>query len=311
MLKKCLFICLLTFIGTLPCSFGQEVRIFKVEDFDLHGNVESCLVITDYGKEEYYFGETGRLTKSVTRYSDTDYEMTYYKYANNELTERRVENYRDNTFDSTTSLANFYTVDTTGNRRVTEKIVSYEKKLLEQNIYRYNEEGKLVSIENTDTDGTDENTFVYSEKEGEVTLTQERNGVVLETIQTTTLKSERDSLQKKVLTQKYLDGELNTKTVEVFNSNGKLVSETEGFYDSSTEKWIRQKDLTYTYTENGELANIKSKQRGFTTTIEFIYQFVGTHANNWVKENVTPDNAYKTLRIKYYTILEEVEEPEE
>jgi len=302
MLKKHIILFLFTIIAVVPFSYGQEVVIFKVEDFDLKGSVKSSLVITDYGKEEYYFDETGKLTKSVTRFNDSDYETTFYKYNGSDLVERRVENYRDNTFDSATSLANFYTIDTTANRKIIEKIISYEKELLEQNIFLYDEEGKLVNIERTNTNGTDEHTFVYSEGEGETTVRQERNGVLLETIQTLKSKSETDSLQKKVLTQKYLDGQLSTKTVQVFGPKEKLLSQTEEFYDASTEKWIPQENLKYTYTENGVLANIETEQRGYTRMKEYIYQFDGTDANNWVKEIVTPDNTYKTRRITYYEI---------
>mgnify|MGYP000138117186 CR=1 FL=1 len=307
MLKK--FLILFFFAGISPYLYGQEIKIFKIEDFDLRGNVESCLVITDYGKEEYYFDKMGRLTKSVTRFNDSDYETTYYKYVNNELVERRVENYLDDTFDNATSLANFYSIDTTANRKVIEKIVSYEKELLEQNIYFYGKEGKLTRIAHTDTNGTDENTFTYMETENETSVTQKRNGVVSETIQTTLSVSKIDSLQKTVLTQKYLDGQLYTKTVEVFDDDQKLLSHNSALYDSSTEKWILQEDLTYGYTENGVLDNVKSKRRGFTTTKEYIYQFDGTEANNWVKEIVTPENTYTTRRISYYE-LPEADEPQ-
>jgi len=307
MLKK--FLILFFFAGISPYLYGQEIKIFKIEDFDLRGNVESCLVITDYGKEEYYFDKMGRLTKSVTRFNDSDYETTYYKYVNNELVERRVENYLDDTFDNATSLANFYSIDTTANRKVIEKIVSYEKELLEQNIYFYGKEGKLTRIAHTDTNGTDENTFTYRETENETSVTQKRNGVVSETIQTTLSVSKIDSLQKTVLTQKYLDGQLYTKTVEVFDDDQKLLSHNSALYDSSTEKWILQEDLTYGYTENGVLDNVKSKRRGFTTTKEYIYQFDGTEANNWVKEIVTPENTYTTRRISYYE-LPEADEPQ-
>ena len=53
--------------------------------------------------------KNGLLTKSVTRYNDTDYDVTYYKYAEGERSiEKRSETYRDNKFDPSTSIANFY-----------------------------------------------------------------------------------------------------------------------------------------------------------------------------------------------------------
>src|SRR5690606_517432 len=77
---------------------AQEIKIFSIGDFDLKGAVKSCLVITDYGKEEYDFNEDGLLTKAVTRYSDSDYDITLYKLNGKELSEKRVENYRDGSF---------------------------------------------------------------------------------------------------------------------------------------------------------------------------------------------------------------------
>ena len=59
---------------------GQEIQIFTLADFDLKENVKFCLVSTDYGKEEYDFNKKGFLTKAVTRYNDTDYDVVYYKY---------------------------------------------------------------------------------------------------------------------------------------------------------------------------------------------------------------------------------------
>lgn len=58
---------------------AQEFKIFNVEDFELRGPVKTCLVITDYGREEYQFDQEGRLTKLVTKYNESDYEITLYK----------------------------------------------------------------------------------------------------------------------------------------------------------------------------------------------------------------------------------------
>lgn len=284
---------------SMPLS-AQEVETFRVEDFDLRGKVKSCSVITDYGKEEYYFDESGRLTKSVTRYNDSDHETTYYKYENGRLIERRVENYLDNAFDKSTSIANFYTYDTVPERKLTEKIVSYEKKLLEKNVYRYGDDGQLASIEHIDTDGIDQRTFFHEKKDGVELLTEELNGVLAKTVQTTLGNSGTDSLQTTVLTQEYLNGEPNTKTLEVVDANKKTIFYGTALYDGPTGKWISQEEITYVYDEEGVLSQKKIKKNGYTSTKDYIYQFDGTEANNWVKEIITPDNAYTTRKIKYY-----------
>lgn len=99
----------------------QEPKIFTRMDFDLTGPVKSCRVITDYGKEDFEFNSDGMLTKSVTRYSDNDYDVSYYKYADNRLVERRDERYQDGIFDPITSMAHFYSYDSVPETRITEK----------------------------------------------------------------------------------------------------------------------------------------------------------------------------------------------
>jgi len=300
MLKKHTILFLFLFVGLPSLLLSQEIKTFNISDFNLIGNVKSCLVITDYGKEEYYFDITGRLTKSVTRFNDFDYEATYYKYKNNELIEKRVENYRDNTFDKATSIANFYEIDTSSTRKVTEKIVSYTKQLLEQNVYRYNAKGQLMKMTRTDTDGTDQNLFTYDSIDGKSTITQTLNGIPLEVVQTWNDKSEDGSLLTLKTIEKYFDGALNTKSEEVYNADKKLISKADSLFDTSTEKWIPQEQISYTYGNDGVLAKTDTNRHNLLITKEYIYQFDGTENHNWVKEIITPDNTYKTRRIKYY-----------
>ncbi len=288
-------------IGLPSIALSQEIKTFKISDFNLNGNVKSCLVITDYGKEEYYFDTSGRLTKSITRFNDFDYETTYYKYQNNELIEKKVENYRDNTFDKATSIANFYVIDTSANRKVTEKIVSYtNKQLLEQNVYRYNAKGELMKMTRTDTDGTDENIISHDTIDGKNSMTQTLNGKPLEVVRSWNEESENGALLTLKTVEKYFDGVLNTKSQEVYNADKKLISKVDSLFDTSTEKWIPQEQISYTYGENGILAKTETNRGDLIITKEYIYQFDGTANNNWVKEIITPDNTYKTRKIKYY-----------
>ena len=131
----------------LPCrTYTQEPQIFTLRDFDLRGMVKSCLVIADYGKEEFEFNREGLLTKNLTRYNETDYNITYYKYLNGQLMEKRDEIYREGQFDKQTSIAHFYEVDTTDNKKVSEKIISYSGDVLGIYEYSYNEDGKLIEV---------------------------------------------------------------------------------------------------------------------------------------------------------------------
>ena len=286
---------------------AQEIKTFKTSDFSLRGNVKSCLVVTDYGKEEYYFNTTGQLTKSITRFNDFDYETTYYKYQNQELVEKRVENYVDKTFDKATSIANFYSVDTTAARIVTEKIVSYTKRLLEQNVYHYNLEGHLIKKTRTDSDGSNETMVVYDSLDGKIITTYILNEMPLKVIETWDTETEEGViiLQKQIIN--YLDGKLNIKVVEINDSDQRLISRADSLYDVSTDKWIAQEKIDFTYDDNGILEKTETMRQNLVSTKEYIYQFDGTVNHNWVKQIITPDNTYKTRHIKYYDtpILEE------
>src|SRR3990167_7224481 len=168
-----LLLFLLTTSGSLVYTStltAQEPKIFTLTDFDLKGKVKSCLVITNYGKEEFDFNELGVLTKSVTRYNEADYDITLYKYVQGALSEKRVENYRDGVFDKGISFANFYSIDTTSGKRVTEKIVSYNKEFLGQNEYVYDSIGRLSRIMHADREGLDEIVLEYEKNKDESTI---------------------------------------------------------------------------------------------------------------------------------------------
>ena len=164
-------LCISIILGmALPTELrAQEIKVFSVQDFDLNGPVKSCLVATDYGKEEYTFNEEGLLTKAVTRYNDTDYDITIYKLDGPVLLEKRVENYRDGIFVKNTSIANFYELDTTESKKITEKIISYNKEFLDQYEYNYGEGGKLSTIKRINDSGIDETALKYEVYKGELT----------------------------------------------------------------------------------------------------------------------------------------------
>lgn len=300
MLQPSIILLLFLALGSPILVSAQEIKTFRISDFDLRGNVKSCVVMTDYGREEYHFEESGRLTRLITRYSDSDYEVTHYKYQNGELMEKRVENYRNNAFDKAISLAYFYRIDTVANRKVTEKIVSYNKQLLEQNVYRYHPDGKLAKIVSTDTDGTDQTTIRYDTLDGKVTITRKRNREPLKSVQTWHRDSQDGSTQEVKWTETFFDGTPNFRIEEVRNANGDLISKAEFLYDATTEKWIPQEAITYVYDENGTLVKSETKRRNTVSTTEYIYQFDGTEARNWVKKIKTPENSYTTRKIRYY-----------
>lgn len=296
MVKNYAFLILVLFLRPMEMT-SQEIKIFKVEDFDLMGKVKSCLVSTNYGKEEYDFNEEGLLTKSVTRYSDTDYDITYYKYSRGILLEKRLENYRDNSFDKNTSIANLYTIDSLLNLKITEKIISYNKEFLDQYEYYYKND-TLRRVVRSNNDGIDETRILYADVKGEQTKTYEMNNVIQQSIQTAIAKENDSIIERSVLTKKFLEGEPNSALEELFDSTNKLLSKTKFFYNTNSKQFIKEETLRYSYDASGMLLKTESSTSTGSEIKEYIFQFDVN--GNWIKEIITPDNTYTTRKISYY-----------
>ncbi|MCM4152525.1 hypothetical protein DHD05_13060 [Arenibacter sp. N53] len=293
------FYIVLAFIS--PASLhAQEIKIFTVQDFDLNGPVKSCLVATDYGKEEYDFNEAGFLTKAVTRYSDTDYDITLYKLDGGELLEKRVENYRDGVFVKNTSIANIYELDTTEGKKITEKIISYNKEFLDQYEYVYGEDGKLSTIKRTNDSGIDETAVKYEFYKGEFTETYYLNDIIFKSIRTSKVKGKDNLVQKLILTKEFLDGQPQRALEQTYNSNNKLVSEKKFNYNLDQKTFIPTESANYGYNPQGMLTSLKTINGKSVNTQEYIYQYDSHESGNWIKQIITPDNTYKTRKIKYY-----------
>ncbi|MDC6405750.1 MULTISPECIES: hypothetical protein [Maribacter] len=290
------FLVLLAFPTT---SFTQEIRIFTVSDFDLKDSVKTCLVSTKYGKEEYDFNQRGLLTKTVTRYNESDYDVVYYKYQDSLLVEKRSETYRDNKFDPGTSIAHFFKLDTIGQTKITENIISYDKEFLDQYIYTYDDKGDLTKIVRTNDEGTDETQVEYKKDKGEYTITYLLNDVPLKSIRTS-FQTKNGEKQKIVLTKEFLKGEATKAYEEVFGPNGKLLAQQEFEYDLETKKFVPTVRTTFEYDTNGMLVQEIKRGETILDKKEYIYQYDREGEGNWVKQIVTPENTYTTRKITYY-----------
>lgn len=297
-----IFLWLLVFIPFL--GNGQEVRIFTLDDFELKDSVKTCLVSTKYGKEEYDFNRRGLLTKSVTRYNDSDYDVVYYKYQDSLLVEKRSETYRENKFDPTTSIAHFFELDTTGDRRITEKIISYDKEFLDQFVYTYDENGDLAKMVRTNNEGTDVTLVEYKKFKGEYTVTYLLNDVPLKSIRTSFQKKNGEK-QKIILTKEYLKGEANKAYEEVFNEEEKLLAQQEFDYVMEAKKFVPTIRTTYAYDENGMLIEEIKRGENVLDKKEYIYQYDKAEGGNWIKQIITPENTYTTRKITYYKGMED------
>lgn len=300
MLQYCFRILLLIFFVHTWHAHAQEIELFTLNDFDLKNKVKTCLVSTSYGKEEYDFDRLGRLTKAITRYNETDYDLVSYRYKDGELTEKRSESYRDNTFDPSTSIAHLYTLDTLDNRKVTEKIVSYENEFLEQYVYEYDDNGDLVKITRLNDEGIDETLVEYKKYKGEYTVTYLINNVPLKSIRTSTIKKKNGTVQEVVLIKEFLRGEENKAFEEVFDGSGKLIAKQEFKYAEKEKTFTPTIRTTYSYDENDMLVEEVAKGGNTTEKKTYIYQYDNKEGGNWVKQIIAPENSYVTRKITYY-----------
>ncbi|RKR12916.1 hypothetical protein CLV91_1628 [Maribacter vaceletii] len=279
---------------------AQEIRIFSTKDFDLKDSVQTCLVNTKYGKEEYEFLKDGRLSKSITRHSDADYSITYYKYEEKFLIEKRFENYRENTFDPSTSIANIYTIDSTTTLKITEKILTYSKEFLEQYEYTYSKEKVLEKITRTNDTGIDTTVITFTNFKGENTKTYSLNGEVIKSIRTSKIKRKNTPEQKLVLTKTFLNGEAISAEEDIVNLNGKIVSKTKFLFNTVKKEFEPQEVIRYDYNENDMLIKTEEKLEDTITIKEYVYQYDDGDSGNWIKQIITPDNSYKTRTITYF-----------
>lgn len=292
------FICFLLLAASQGFLFSQEAKVFTTHDFDLIGKVKSCLVLTDYGREEFDFNKDGMLTKSVTRYNDQNYSITYYKYDKGFLSERRDEVYRDGSFDENSSIAHFFDRDTTKGTKITEQIVSYNKEFIDSYEYFFDKDNRLIKTIRSGTDGVDETKVDYSHYKGETTISYFLNEVLQKTIRESDRKGKDGKIQRTLLTKEYINGNPDQALEALYNSEGELVSETYFKYVEKEKSLVPSKKVSYQYGEHGMHSAIKTQEGEQNNTDTFIYQFDTT--GNWIKQIITPANSYTTRKIAYF-----------
>ena len=298
--RKRLFVWLLAMYSLLALTLhAQEPRVFTRADFDLVGKVKRSLVITNYGKEAFDFTPDGLLNKITTVYSESDYDITFYKYLNGLPIEKRLEIYREDKLDRQTSIANIFEVDTLLKKIVKEQIYSYQKEFLDQFEYGYDKDGNLVAVTRTSNEGIDETLITYDTLKGEITKTIKVNGIIEKSVRTAEKKEKGQRLEVELI-KTYLNGEPFTATETFRDTLGRKVRETAFNYDPDKATFVRSEELQFTYGENGFLTSKVRKAEKQESRQEFIYQFDAHEPPNWTKEIITPQNEYTTRRINYY-----------
>jgi hypothetical protein len=294
--------------GFWQCISAQP-EVFDRADFELRGPVKSCTVLTDYGEERFEFDQEGKLLKSLTRYSDTDYEITHYRYRDSILIERRDEVYRGGTFDKSTSFAHFYQLDTLTSRGdLIEKIISYDQKITEQITYKYDSIGRIGRITRVHQEGIDETQVAYRTYGSETTSEYLLNGQLSKSIRISQKEISGEN-QKIILQKEYFQGTAQKAVEETFDASDRVIAISNYKYDVEKSEFQIEEVQKLTYNEaglpSGETTTYYTMKSGapavFRVTEEqFIYQTDGRTPENWVKKIVSPQNSYSTRKISYY-----------
>ncbi|MGI9545930.1 MAG: hypothetical protein ACR2MM_01735 [Flavobacteriaceae bacterium] len=287
----------------------QEPKIFTRSDFDLTGPVKTCRVITDYGKEDFEFNNEGLLTKSVTRYSQNDYDVSYYKYQEQRLVERRAERYQDGKFDEITSMAHFYSYDSLPQTKITERILSYNKDFQEQYEYFYNKAGQLITMRRSHAEGLDETQLDYSIYKDESTVSYMLNGLLQKSVRTSVKKQKNGEELKIELIKYFIEGVPEKATERTLNSKGLLVSELNFSYSKKEKSFVPLTKKVFSYDERDKLESVTSTFGKLIDTEEYLYQFDDNDGGNWVKKIISPENSYTTRVIEYYDPVRTPERP--
>jgi len=303
----------LTLAGLSQWVVAQP-EVFNRDDFQLRGPVKSCTVLTDYGEERFEFDREGKLLKSLTRYSDTDYEITHYRYRDSILTERRDEVYRDGNFDSSTSFAHFYQIDTLkAQGDLIEKIISYDQKIAEQITYKYDTLGRIDRIVRVHDEGIDETEILFKGYKGESTSEYLLNGQLIKTIRTSQKEVSGASHQVE-LRKDYFQGTPQKAVEEIRDTLNRPVEVSNYTFEPSKEEFQMVNQHKFSYNEAGLMSRESTtyyrvesgKPKVYRVSVkEFIYQTDGRTPANWIKKIVTPQNSYTTRKIDYYQPLVE------
>lgn len=295
----------------IPALVTGQPETFSLADFELRGPVRSCTVITDYGQERFEFDRKGRLEKSLTRYSDKDYDITYYKYRGADLAERRDEVFRDGEFEESESFARFYSRDTLAGQEVVERITSYDQQFREQQTYQLDSVGRLERLVRVHRDGIDETLVEYTAHQGEETASYFLNGQLSKTIRESE-KNQGEGLLQLRLVKEYFQGIPQKALEQTRDREGHLLLETRFGHDAERDAFRKEETREYTYNEEGfpatETTSYYRDKAGKPSVYrvverEFVYQQDGGKPGNWIRKIITPENSFTTRKIEYYAPL--------
>lgn len=294
---------LLLFLIALPQGgHAQQPEQFSLRDFQLRGPVRTCVVKASYGEERFEFDREGRLLKSLTQYNEEDYDITYYRFRDGILYERRDEAYRGGTFDPQISIAHFYERDSADGKMLTETILSYDRAIREQVDFTYTPDGTLSRIVHATPQGVDDTRVETETLKGETTTSYFLSDQLQRSVRKSEVRKGGQTYQV-VLTKEYAGGAPQKAVEEIRNTDGRLVKETTFGYDPQKESFFAEEVRELEYDAQGLLSQERiTNPTGDREPVvrQFVYQMDGKTPPNWVRQVTTPENSYVVRSLVYY-----------
>jgi hypothetical protein len=280
---------------------GQEPEVFTRSDFQIRGPVKQLVVRASYGQEQFDFDKFGRLTKSLTRYSEKDYDITYYIFSGDVLKERRDEVYRDGKIDRQVSIARVYHKDTISNQML-EAVSSYDRSITEQLTLQYDALRRLTSVRRAYNEGVDLTELEYEEEAGQQIQHFSINGMRYKTVCIFAADSIKPGY-KVTRTVSLRMGIPQTAHEIVEDAQNKKTAEHRYRFDSAARTWHKEQTVKYEYNQDGLIqsqSTYTSKGDIIPPVLKYIYQMDGAKPSNWVRQVLTPENSIVAREISYY-----------
>jgi hypothetical protein len=298
-ITKTVFPCFALFTAILV--YGQEPEVFTRSDFQVRGPVKQLIVRASYGLEQFDFDRSGRLTKSVTRYSEKDYDITYYIFSGNVLKERRDEVYRDGVIDRQSSIARVYQIDSLANQML-EAVSSYDRSITERLSLQYDSLQRLIQVRRAYNEGVDETRVDYESKENKELQHFSINGMRYKSVATFSADSIGSGYQI-IRTESFRMHVPQTAYEMVSDAQGRKISEYRYGFNADSDTWEVEQLIRYTYNKDGLVATQTSYSATGQVTppvLEFTYQMDGASPANWVRQVTQPELSIVARQIFYY-----------
>jgi hypothetical protein len=298
-------------LGCLLTTTGQEKSFFTTSDYDLNGQVQTCEVLNDYGREVFTFDRNGRLLRLETLFPGDDRNVTTYRFEEGELTEKRVEYVSNGVVDKSQSFLYSYSTSFEGElMKVEEDIVSYDTRFLEKRVFHYDYLGVLQRIVKSHSDALDE-IRIERRKSGDTLIVEKWLNQELQQVDKTYTLQENDGLYKYHYSEDIFQGEPYEAERSRYNAAGKRVEYQKMFYDPGNDRYKTDATHTYTYDEKGALEKEIIQRGAAVYEKEYVFVFDSHKPANWIRKIQMPENAFVSRKITYFASGNEPDKSED